>query len=71
MNSPLPKLRKKLIEAFCRKHYKTKLPVFGSNLRDNFGPESDIDILVEFDPNNVPGLLRLAGMERELSESLG
>jgi hypothetical protein len=45
--------------------------LFGSILRDDFRPQSDIDVLVEFEPQYVPGLLRLAGMERELSALLG
>jgi uncharacterized protein len=55
------------IEAFCRKHHIRKLSLFGSVLREDFGPESDVDVLVEFDPGQVVGLLRLAGMEIELS----
>ncbi|MFH1112940.1 MAG: nucleotidyltransferase family protein [Pseudomonadota bacterium] len=66
-----PHIPKKLIEEFCRKHHIRKLSVFGSYLREDFGSESDIDFLVEFDPEHIPGLLRLAGMERELSEILG
>ena len=57
----------KQIEAFCRKHHIRKLSLFGSVLREDFGPESDVDVLVEFDPGQVVGLLRLAGMEIELS----
>jgi uncharacterized protein len=55
------------IEAYCRKHHIRKLSLFGSVLREDFGPESDVDVLVEFDPGQVVGLLRLAGMEIELS----
>ena len=40
-------------------------------LRDDFGPESDVDVLVEFEPGEEPGLIALAGMEAELSEMLG
>jgi len=40
-------------------------------LRDDFGPASDVDVLVEFEPHHVPGLLRLAAMERELSGMIG
>jgi predicted nucleotidyltransferase len=40
-------------------------------LRDDFRSDSDVDVLVEFDPNHIPGLIRLAGMEFELSEILG
>ncbi|MYC97566.1 MAG: nucleotidyltransferase [Caldilineaceae bacterium SB0661_bin_32] len=45
-----------------------RLAVFGSALRDDFGPDSDIDLLVEFEPERIPGLLGIAGMEIELSE---
>jgi len=70
MNIHDPNIPKKLIEEFCRKHHIKKLSIFGSYLREDFGPESDIDFLVEFDPEHIPGLLRIAGMERELSELL-
>lgn len=66
-----PDIPKNLIEDFCKKHHIKKLSIFGSYLRNDFGPESDIDFLVEFDPSHIPGLLRIAGMERELSELLG
>ncbi len=56
---------------FCRRHYVSRLSVFGSVLRPDFGPESDIDLLVEFEPGHVPGLIRLAGMESELGTILG
>lgn len=59
------------IEEFCKKHYIRKLSLFGSALRDDFTPESDLDILVEFDPAHILGLIRLAGMEIELTEILG
>ncbi|UCG66650.1 MAG: nucleotidyltransferase family protein [Deltaproteobacteria bacterium] len=59
------------IEQFCKKHHIRKLSLFGSALRDDFTPESDLDILVEFDPAHIPGLIRLAGMEIELTGLLG
>ena len=59
------------IAGFCRRHHIRRLSFFGSVLRDDFGPDSDIDVLVEFDPDHIPGLIRLAGMEFELSEILG
>lgn len=59
------------IAEFCRRHHIRRLAFFGSVLREDFGPESDIDVLVEFEPEHVPGLLRLAGMEIELSDLLG
>ena len=62
---------KEEIEEFCKKHSIRKLSLFGSALRDDFTSESDLDILVEFDPAHIPGLIRLAGMELELGEILG
>ena len=47
------------------------MSLYGSALRDKLGPESDIDILVEFDKNHIPGLMDLAGMEIELAEMIG
>ena len=59
------------IAEFCRRHSIAKLAFFGSVLRDDFGPESDVDVLVEFEPGKEPGLIGLAGMEEELSTILG
>src|ERR671933_2590856 len=59
------------IAAFCRRHHIRKLSLFGSVLREDFRPDSDVDVLVEFEPAHVPGLFGLAGMERELSSLLG
>ena len=56
---------------FCQKHHIRRLALFGSVLSDGFGPASDVDLLVEFEPQHVPGLLRLAVMERELSAMIG
>jgi len=61
--------REKLAE-FCRRHRIQKLCFFGSILRDDFRPESDIDVLVEFEPGARTGLLFFA-MQDELSEMLG
>jgi hypothetical protein len=58
------------IAAFCRRHHIRKLAFFGSVLRDDFTPESDVDVLVEFEPGHTPGLAFFA-MQRELSEMLG
>ncbi len=44
------------IAEFCRRHHIRRLALFGSVLRDDFGPESDVDVLVEFEPGHVPGL---------------
>jgi len=59
------------LEAFCRRNHITKISLFGSALRDELKPGSDIDILVEFEKSNIPGLMDLAGMEIELKEMLG
>ena len=58
------------IAGFCRRHYIRRLALFGSVLREDFRPESDIDVLVEFQPGHVPGLAFFA-MEEELSTLLG
>ena len=58
------------IEAFCRKHHIRRLALFGSVLRDDFTDESDVDVLVEFEPGLTPGLAFFS-MQRELSEILG
>ena len=60
----------KALAAFCRRYHIRKLSLFGSVLRDDFGPESDVDVLVEFEPDYIPGLVFFA-MEGELSEILG
>ena len=62
---------KQELEAFCLKHHIIKMSLFGSALRDELSPDSDIDILVEFDKNHIPGLLDIAGIEIELSDRLG
>ena len=59
------------IAAFCRKHHIRKLAFFGSVLREDFRSDSDVDVLVEFEAGQEPGLIRLAGMEHELTEILG
>jgi len=56
---------------FCQRNYITKMSVFGSVLRDELKPGSDIDILVEFDKNHMPGLFDISRMEIELSEIIG
>ena len=58
------------IEAFCDRWQVKELALFGSVLRDDFGPDSDIDVLIRFKSERTPGLLRIFGMERELAELL-
>lgn len=62
---------KEALAAYCRERGIRRLAVYGSALRDDFGPDSDIDLLVEFEPDRIPTLFDIAGMERELSELLG
>jgi uncharacterized protein len=59
------------IADFCKRNYIRKLSFFGSVLRDDFGPKSDVDVLVEFQSGHVPGFFRLFDMEAELSSLLG
>lgn len=59
------------LAAFCQAHHIRRLSLFGSQLKGMAGPESDIDLLVEFDPAHVPGLLGIANMEAELSDLMG
>ncbi|WP_069790727.1 nucleotidyltransferase family protein [Cyanobacterium sp. IPPAS B-1200] len=58
------------IDDFCQKYHIQKLSLFGSILTADFNKESDIDVLVEFDPKYIPGLISLAKMELELSSIL-
>ncbi len=60
-----------VLREFCERNHSRKLSLVGSVLTPRFRPESDVDVLVEFDPEHIPGLLTLAGMEIELSERLG
>lgn len=61
----------KKIEDFCRRNKIRKLSLFGSVLTQEFGPDSDVDVLVEFRPDARVGLIGLAAMELELSEIVG
>jgi predicted nucleotidyltransferase len=69
--SPNVRIDREQIAEFCRKHHVRRLSFFGSVLTDRFAPDSDVDVLVEFEPEHTPGLLTLALMEIELSELLG
>jgi hypothetical protein len=64
-------LPKEQIADFCRCRHIRRLAIFGSALRSDFNESSDIDILVEFEPEHCPGLFGMARMERELSALLG
>ena len=69
--SPRIPIDKARLTDFCQRHHIRKLALFGSVLRDDFGPASDVDVLVEFDPEHTPSFFRLFAMERELSGLLG
>lgn len=71
MNRQNIEIPKDKIAEFCRRHHIRKLALFGSVLRDDFRPDSDVDVLVEFEQGHAIGLIRLAGVELELSEILG
>ena len=58
------------IEAFCERWQVVELALFGSVLRDDFGPDSDIDVLIRFKSERTPGLFGIARMERELADLL-
>jgi predicted nucleotidyltransferase len=65
------KLPQDRVAEFCRRYHIRRLSLFGSVLREDFRPDSDVDMLVEFEPGHEPGFFGLARMERELSELLG
>jgi predicted nucleotidyltransferase len=67
--SPQISINREAVTAFCRRYHIGRLALFGSVLRDDFGPGSDIDVLVEFQPGHVPGL-DFVVIERELSKLL-
>jgi predicted nucleotidyltransferase len=55
---------------FCRRHHIRKLSLFGSVLRDDFRPDSDVDVLVEFEPGEAPDFFEYVGMELECPASI-
>ena len=59
------------IAQFCRNHNIQRLSFFGSVVSDDFGPDSDVDVLVEFKAGTRIGLIRLMALEFELSEIIG
>ena len=60
-----------VVAAICRRYHIRRLALFGSTLRGTDRPDSDIDLLVEFEPNHKPGFLALAAIEGELSSLAG
>lgn len=65
---PIPQ---EAIAAFCERHHIRKLALFGSVLRADFSPESDVDVLVEFESGHRVGLMTFVRMQYELSDLLG
>ena len=59
------------LAALCRRHHIRRLSLFGSTLKGTARPDSDIDLLVEFEPGKVPGYLGMARIESQLSQLLG
>ena len=68
--SPRLTIDRERISEFCRRHHIRRLALFGSALRADFGPTSDVDVLVEFEPDHVPGLAFFT-MQQELSTLIG
>ena len=60
-----------ILAAYCRRHHIRRLALFGSVLKDTARPDSDIDLLVEFEPGHEPGYIGLAAMQLELSDLIG
>ena len=67
---PIP-LSPDVISAFCDRHHIRRLALFGSVFRTDFTPTSDVDMLVEFDPAHIPGLIGLGIMQEELAALIG
>ena len=71
MKPPRPEIPKAQVAGFCQRHHIRKLALFGSVLRDDFRPSSDLDVLIEFEPGCTVGLLSMAALQLELSRLLG
>ena len=65
--NPQLSIPRQQLSAFCQENGIKRLAIYGSALREDFGPDSDIDVLVEFEKDRIPSLLGVAGMEIELS----
>ena len=65
MSQSMTSIPKNKIADFCKQNQARRLSLFGSILREDFGPESDVDMLVEFEPGARIGLIRLSGLEIE------
>jgi len=67
--SPDVSIDRDAVSAFCRRHHIARLALFGSVLREDFGPDSDVDVLVEFQAGHIPGF-NFISIEREFSRLL-
>jgi len=67
-NIPIPRER---IADICQRHHIKRLALFGSVLRQDFRPDSDVDVLIEFESGHVPGLFGITRIERELTTAIG
>jgi hypothetical protein len=65
------RINRQHIAEICRRHHIRRLSLFGSVLRDDFRPDSDVDMLVEFEPGHTPGFFGLYDIEQELSAAVG
>lgn len=68
---PVFNIDERTVQKFCESHRIRRLALFGSQAKGTAHPDSDVDLLVDFDPESVPGLLGIAPMEDELSSFLG
>ena len=71
MPSATAAIPRAFLESFCARNHIRRLSLFGSVLTPRFRADSDIDMLVDFDPGHVPGYFDLVRMEMELSEAIG
>ena len=69
--NPILQLDETTLTRFCEHHHIRRLALYGSQLKGTARPDSDIDLLVEFDPEYIPSLLDIVGMELKLAEMLG
>lgn len=67
MITPITDVPKDHLNSFCQRYQVQRLALFGSVLRDDFNPESDVDVLVSFDPSAKISFMTLGKMKRELS----
>lgn len=68
--SPQIAIDRSAVAEFCKRHHIRRLALFGSVLREDFGPQSDVDVLVEFEPGHVPGFA-FFDIQEELAGILG